>query len=321
MATTTAPAVLPDKRERWLAARREMIGASDVPAILGVDVRSGPLAIYAQKVSDKADPADRAWMKFGRRVEGAIADWYADETGREAADLGGCEIQRHPDLPFLGATLDRLTAGNEAHPDPLGKPCSRTTANAAPLEAKAVAGFKAHEWRDDPPLPAVVQVQIQMACTGAQWGSLAALLGGVSFVWRDLLRDDAFLAAAYPRLEAFWLRVQRREPPEADALPGTSEAIRRLWSDADGETVTLDQEAAELVTAWESAKSGIGTQKDTADEKENKLRVLLGSASFGRLPDGSVLTLKVTKRAGYSVEPCEYRTLRRWFPRLLRRGR
>lgn len=316
-----APAIVRSPREAWLAERRNHIGASDVAAILGVDPRRGALAVYASKVSDAADPDETRWMKFGRRIEGAIADWYSEDTGRPALDLGAFEIQRHPDAPFLGATLDRMTGGSDAHPDPFGRAVvgAATTPHCGPLEAKAVAGFKAKEWREDPPLHYQVQLQAQLACTGASWGSLVALIGGIALAWRDLERDDAFLAVALPKLEAFWLRVQRREPPEADALPGTSEAIRRLWSKADGETIPLDHAALQLVTSWEAAKVRRDSAEETKDEAENRLRTLLGPASYGSLPDGSVLTLKEQHRKSYTVQPADFRVLRRWFPKLPRR--
>jgi len=311
---TSAPAIVRTEREAWLAERRKLIGASEVAAILGVDPRMGPLAVYASKVSDTADVEETRWMKWGRRVEGAIADGYADETGRPVVDCGAHEIRRHPYAPFLGATLDRLTGGSLAHPEPIEGMLR------VPLEAKAVAGFKAKEWAEDPPLHYQVQLQAQLACTGAQWGSLVALIGGISLAWRDLLRNDAFLAAALPKLEEFWLRVERRQPPDADGLPGTTAAVRALWSEEDGETVPLDVEALELVSLWEKAKA---IEKGTEDEIEtlgNRLRARMGSASFGALPDGSMLTLRTTKRAGYTVQPTEYRALRRWWPKLLRRG-
>jgi putative phage-type endonuclease len=311
---SSAPAVLRSKREAWLAERRNHIGASDVAAILGVDPYRGPLAVYAAKVGD-IDQHETRWMRWGRLVEGAIAEGFSYETERPVADLGAFEIQRHPDLKFLAATLDRVTQGSEKNLDPMG----RHHSDAGPLECKAVAGFKAKDWKEEPPLHFQVQLQAQLACTGAQWGCLVALLGGVALAWRDLQRDDSFLAAALPKLEAFWMNVQRRQPPEADGLPGTSDAIKALWSEPDGETVALGQDAFDLVEQWESAKALRGEAEGKVDELENKLRTRMGSATFGALLDGRFLTLKKVERAGFVAKPTSYRSLRLWRPRLHRR--
>jgi putative phage-type endonuclease len=310
-----APAII-DARKAWLARRKELLTASECAAVLGQDPRRGPLAVYAEKVGD-VEVEETPWMRWGRRVEGAIAEGYAEETGRPVTDLGAHEIQVHPALPWLGATLDRQTAGSEKTPAPI----DHGPFYGAPLEAKAVAGHKAAEWREDPPLEYQIQLQVQIACTSATWGSLVALIGGLSLAWRDLLRNDRFLAAALPKLEEFWLRVQRRDPPEADALPGTTIAIKRLWSEDDGETVALGHEALELVDGWEAARLRTTEAEERQQDLENKLRLRLQGATFGALPDGTFVTLKTTSRKGYTavVEPTTYRTLRRFRPRIRRR--
>jgi putative phage-type endonuclease len=298
-----------EKRARaaWLAERRSLITASDVAAILGEDPRRGPAAVWAQKVGEvEADEA--AWMRRGRRLEVAIAEEYSEETGRPVHALDPYSIIRHPDLPWLGATLDRETEGCTANP--------ALAAGRAPLELKAVGGGAVREWREEPPLHYQIQVQIQMACTGRQWGSLTALLSGLTLTWKDLARNDRFLAAALPRLEEFRLRVQRREPPEADGLPGTTAALKALYADEDGATVPLDYDALTLTDAWEGAGSQCRGFEAAREGFENKLRLRLGDATFGALPDGSFLSLKTTKRAGYTVEATSYRQLRRFRPRL-----
>lgn len=310
-----APAIGHDARAQWLARRRELVTASDAAAILGADPRRGALQVYLEKTTDQELVEETRWMRFGRKVEGAIADWYEHDTNRATLDLGALEIQRHPDLPWLGATLDRETAGSIKHPAPGGV----HDASVGPLEAKAVAGFKASEWREDPPLQYIVQLQIQMACTKASWGTLAALIGGVSLVWRDQLRDEAFLAAALPVLEEFRARVLRRDPPPSDGLEGTHEAVKRAWPLADGATIAIEPDVLSMVDEWERHKAAAKLVEREVRAAEDDLRVRMGDATFGALTDGSFLTLKTTKRAGYSVEPCEFRTLRRQRPRLPKR--
>jgi putative phage-type endonuclease len=301
-------------RERWLAERRELVTASDAAAILGFDPRRSSLSVYAEKIG-VIESQDNDWMAFGRDVEGAIAKAYTRRTGRPALDLGAFDIRRHPDAPWLGATRDRETAGSDDHPAPADGP--------APLECKAVAGMKASQWEEEPPVEYQIQVQIQAACTAAQWASLVALIGGLQVAWRDLLRNDRFLAVALPKLEEFHLRVQRREPPEeVDAKSATTAALKALYADEDGETLSLTDEAMQLADQWEAARVRSKEFEGQADELENKVRRLLGDASFAMLPDGSLLSLRVTNVKGYTrvVAPSSYRRLRRVRPRLRRRA-
>lgn len=308
--------VTDQERREWLAQRGKHIGASEVAAILGVDPRRGQLALYALKTG-AMQTEDSPAMRWGRKAEALVAEAYGEETGRPVLDPDK-RIHRHPALQCLGASLDRLTAGSEAHPAPI-PPLSPRNATV-PLECKVVNVFKADEWRDEPPLQFVVQVQMQMACTGAQWASLVAMIGWPPRpTWVDIPRHEQFIAEALPRIEEFWLRVQRREPPDTDLKPETTRAIRALWPADTGEMIDLPAEALDLVVEWETAKAAREAQKDQAQDLENKLRTMLRDATIGLLPDGTSLTLKTTSRAGYTVEPCTYRTLRRFTPKGLKK--
>lgn len=305
-------AIVHDAREQWLIRRKELIGASDVAAILGEDPRRGALAVYAEKIGALEPQADNDWLAFGRDVEGAIAKGYARRTGRPVEDLGAFEIQTHPDIPWLGATLDRVTAGSEAFPAP--------APGRGPLQLKAVGGRAVAEWKGREPVHYVIQVQIEIACTGAQWGALGALFHGIDIEPRDVPRSDRFIAAAIPRLEEFRWRVLNRMPPEeADGLESTGRALRALFAEGDGKTIALDHEALDLANRLATAKHRIAIEEDEAEDIANTLRLRIGAATFGALPDGSYLTLKESSRKGYEVKPKKFRALRRWTPRLQRR--
>jgi putative phage-type endonuclease len=308
------PTVVGDARERWLAERREpgLITASDVAAILEIDPRRGPLAVYAEKIGATQPLEDEDWLAFGRDVEGAIAKGYTRKTGRPARDLG-LVIQRHPDIPWLGATWDRETEGSELMPAPAAGP--------GPLEIKAVGGRAVAEWKDTEPTWYVVQLNIQMFVRGSAWGSLAPMFNGQTIEARDHLRNDRFLALAVPRLEEFRQRVLRREPPEeTDGLAATSRAVRALFP-GDGRTVPLDgPDVLDLVARWESAKHQRAASDAAAEEIENELRRRLDGATFGALLDGTYLRIKRSHRRGFTVAPTTYTVLDRFRPRIRRRA-
>lgn len=304
------PTVLGDARARWLTRRRELITASDVAAILGHDPRRGAFQVWAEKLG-LVEPEDNPWMRRGRRFEGPIAEEYAEETGRVVYAPDPFAIAVHPDVSYLGATLDRETEGSIANPAP--------APGRAPLELKNVSGMKAKEWRQDPPEHFLIQVQVQIACTGAQWASLAALIGGLQLAWVDITRHDRFIAAMLPKLERFRWHVERRIAPEADGLPGTSAVLRALHAEEDGTTIDLGADALDLADELDRAR----TWKRTATSQErtaaNKLKARMGAATFGSLPDGSYLALKTIERDAYEVEETSFRQLRRFWPRLRRR--
>ncbi len=267
-------------REQWLAKRRESIQASEWANILGVG-RDSALAVYEAKTTDNIALADNDWLRFGRDVEGAIAQMYAAKTGRTVRDLGATTITVHPEIPYLGATLDRETEASEECPGPDGP---------APLELKHVSRFdiSANEWSEDPPLMYQIQVQAQMACSGAAWGSLAGMFPGYQLAWVDLPRDDGFIAAALPVLAEFWERVQRRDPPPPTG-PRCLDAVKRLYSAETGETVTLDPAMLDVADKWDVAKAAGREAEVVKKECEAKIRAEIGSATFGDLGDGTLL--------------------------------
>lgn len=296
-----------DPRSAWLARRRELVTASDIAAILGEDERRGPLAVYAAKVGD-VESEETLPMRRGRRMEGAIADEYAEQTGREVLDLGAHEIQIHPDVPWLGATLDRVTC--------------RDAATRGPLEIKLAIG-SGHQWRNEPPLAYLFQVQVEIACYAAPWGSLAGLVGPGPLSVSDHERDEDLLGLMLPKLEHFRWHVERRLPTacehegcvmHADAKPGTSAAVRRLWGTVGRETVPLDDEALRLVERWETRKALAAESDKAAKAIENELRARLGDAAFGALPDGRFVRRVARKRGSYTVEPAEWVQLDVWRP-------
>ncbi len=302
---SAAPAIVHDEEQQWLLEGREIVTASEAAAIIGADERRGALAVWASKTGG-VETIETLPMRRGRRLEAIIVEEYGEQTGRPVEPWPRFKRLRHPTVPFIGATLDATTL--------LG-------AITIPLEAKSALG-SAREWGDEPPLGYQCQAQLQSQCFGSPAAAIAGLVGPGPLKTYDLDRDDAFFAALLPLLERFMWHVRNHIPPEADGLPGTTAAIRRLWSTADGQTIPLDREALTLTEEWEAAQARGAAAAATAQELENKLRRLLGSASFGALADGTYLALQVTNVRGYTktVKPTSYRRLRRFRPRLRRRG-
>lgn len=301
------------RREAWLQKRRRFLTASDCGAVLGFSDRRGPLEVYLEKVHGY-QPQELRIMRRGRLMEPVVAAEYAEETGRPVFEPDPYALVVHPSIPWLACTQDRRTEGTEAEPSP--------APGQAPLELKNLGGITAAQFREEPPTEYQIQVQVQLSCTGEQWGSLAAMIAGQAIAWKDLPRHDRFLGMAFPRLDAFWLRVLRREPPEADGLPCTTAALKAVYADDDHETVPLDREALDLVEAHERARLERTAAEKREQELENKLRLRMGPATFGALPDGSFLSLRKTDVRGHTtvVKPHSYRALRRFWPRLLRRA-
>lgn len=295
------------RRRAWLKRRQLGVGASEVAGILGVDPRRGATVIYANKVAeiqaedlepedDEDDP-----MFWGREFEDPVARWYGRKTGRTVINPGAYATIQHPKLPILFATPDRKIIDAKR--------------GEGDLECKAVSVFGRPDlWGSAPPLWYQVQHAVQLACSGHEWGSIAAILYGTKPVYFDLERNDKFIAAMLRAVEQFWERVERRDPPPPDGTAETREALRRLWPKDSGRTITLPDEVLPWVADYDKAREAEKAATSWKEECEEQIKAAMQDATVAHLPNAwerGSFQWKVEPRSGYTVEPCEPRVFRR----------
>lgn len=295
-------------REKWLEQRRyrEGVGyciqASEVAAILGFDDHRTALDVYVQKITGNSIE-DNDPMLLGRCLEDGIARAYREKTDRPVTDPGDFTIFEHSDVPWLGATLDRHTWETEE---------DSTSIPGSPLELKNVGGYNAGQWADGPPLWLQIQLQMQIACSGAEWGAYCAVVGGSSIHYDDMDRSESFINSTIRVLEGFKWRLDNERPPDPTTAKCLN-AVKTLYPEDSGETITLGNEHLDLTNELEDNKSTLKEIKKDNDEIEAKLRAIMGEATFGILNDGTMLTLKTThrKESTRTIKASSYRTLRR----------
>lgn len=303
-----------DKREEWLKQRRNYIGASDVAAILGLDPRRGQMHVWASKVHGYSEK-DKRSMLVGRLTEKLIGKIYNIETDRDILGDEDAEtsICVHPDFPWLGATLDDVTQGSDKYPAPFE--------DVGPLELKNTSGFvnvqgawkriKPHEWEEFAPMAYRIQTQIQMACLGSQWGSLAALFSNNTLAWFDMERHDRVLNAIYPKLETFWKLVETKTPPPLGELP-VLDVVKAVYNEETGETMEFTEDQEKVVLELQELRSSISASEKVKKALEAEVRVYMKDKTFGKIPStGTYVTLKTTHRKGYTrvIKPGKFRTL------------
>jgi putative phage-type endonuclease len=255
----------------WLNARRKILTASAAADVLGFGKYSGALGVWGEKVHGVVQEENIA-MRAGHYMEPFITDEYVATTGRNVVDPGEYTIFMHPEIQFLGATIDRLVEREKS-------------GNAGPLELKNTAVGSPRTWVEDSP-QFRTQLQVQMACCEASWGALAGLIRCSELVYEDIDRDEEFLQAIYPLLEEFWWHVESEVPPPDNtkfALP----AAKKLWPNTDGNTVLLSQDAIDAWTAFNLNAEMEKTHKYFKQNFEAIVRTELGDCTFGDLRDGT----------------------------------
>ena len=297
---------------RWLEERRSSIGASDSAAILGVSPFATELDIHASKVLPVEKREESEHLKWGRRLEGVIAAGYAEDTGRRILDPGPYTIKRRDfDGVPLSCTLDYQQYAGPVSGDPKDNP-------PGVLEIKNTAGFMDHNWNEGIPLYYEIQIQHQMAVMDWGWGTVCVLVGGSKLHYHDVEPNGEFVRKLMAACARFWRCVEAREEPAPTARD--KRPLELLHPDDSGDVIALPPEAEELILAKDEAKGDIKAREDDKALIENKLRALLGNATFGELPNGMRASWKNQKTKGYTVVHKERtnRILRTHIPKALR---
>lgn len=289
-----------ETRDEWLAARKEFIGASEAPIVLGVSPYCSPLKLWSQKTGRIEPDEENKQMRRGTRLEPVVADMVAEETGWTLRDDGRYTVRIHSELEWMGCTLDRII-------EPVDE---RGPGN---LQIKTASAFAAHEWDSGIPLHVAVQVQHELAVTGFSWGAVAVLIGGDDLKLLAFERNERFINAMIGREYDFMRCLWEDMPPPVDGSEATAEALKKLYPHCTGASVDLPADAA----AWDEKLSAVKTDlKRLESEKmelENLIKSAIGEAAYGVLPNGGryawlTRQRQYEARAAYTVE---YRELRR----------
>lgn len=295
----------------WLRRRSEGIGASDAPVILGLSKFKSPFQLFHEKLGLEPTPPDEIEaVEWGLTLEEPLARRFQRETGRMVTAPNPWEMQQHDTIDWLIGTIDRwqLIEG----PTPIVQTGDTVIGGTlVPLELKTAHFAIGMEWKDEPPLAYLVQVQHQLAVTGAPSASIACLIGGSKFVWTDVQRDDDFIKMLLEKEAEFWQRLVTRNAPPVDGSERTTDTLKRLYAGENGEVIALPPEALD----WDADLQAVDLVLDEAKAKRTLLRNqfmnAIGNALVGQLSNGVLYTFKTVNKKAYSVKATSYRELRR----------
>lgn len=264
------PASLSEE-QAWHHRRSTGIGGSEAGTILGLNQYQDAYDLWLIKTGRKEAPdlSDNMAVKMGHKLEGIVADLYAEATGhRVVIDE---THYRHKDMPWLVGNVDRLVEGERRI-----------------LECKTASGFAAKkngfgpgnvyglngevlEICDQVPESYLIQVQHYMNVLDYPVADLAVLIDGRDFRIYTIERDDELIDAMNAQITAFWFdSVIGGNPPATTAPPPPPEANPDSPIEADGTMLELLQARAELTAAIDELKA----EQATVDDQ---LKAFMGS--------------------------------------------
>lgn len=257
--------------------RKTGIGASEIAAVCGMDKYQTPYHVWARKTGNLADFEGNEFTKWGTILEPHILN--------EAAAQLGVFITR-PDPEFQAGHPDHHLAGFHRHPDaPLF--CNLDgwfldpACDLCVIDAKASGddtGWGA-PWTSQVPDHYYLQIQAQIACTGAKLGYLAR--------WDrhtcetsiyTIPADQEAIGLILETARDFWDNyVKTNTPPDRPPYPEAAVILSRTAANA---SVTIELDPA-LVQAERDARKAKQEAEEAHEAARARVALALGDAKVG----------------------------------------
>lgn len=280
-------------RAAWLAERRTGIGASESAAILGLSPYATPYSVWAVKTG-RAPEATGERLRAGLALEPYLRERYTLGTGRALA-YWPYDLRRHPDHPWLLATLDATTVDEDGE--------------QMLVEIKTTEDRDA--WSGEVPPWVRVQVQHQLLVTGMSRADVIVAIGLHTVRVDRIEADERFQAAMLRTLSSFWRHVVDDIPPPIDTHEATSRALTRSRVVDDAPPAVLPPESAEWDAELTRVKAEIKALEERRTSLENSIKAAIGDAPAGLLPTGGRYTFGQQTRSEVTIPASSFRVLRR----------
>ena len=282
----------------WLEYRKQGIGGSDASVVCGISRYKSPVELWMEKTNQIPCQEAGEAAYWGTQLEAMVRTEFSKRTGVEVRRV--LQLLQSAEYPFMLANLDGVCE----HPD-LG---------TCVFEAKTASAYKAGEWDDAIPDEYMLQIQHYMAVAGYQGAYIAVLIGGNTFRWRFVARDESLIASLI-KLEAdFWNHVKDGTPPPLD---GSNAAVRFLSEQFPNSTpqsqIILPDTAAELLRQYEDACEQLEDIAQQKQQAENLLKQMMGENEIGKL-ENHIVTWK-----SIAQERLDSKTLKAEHPALYRK--
>ena len=149
------------------------------------------------------------------------------------------------------------------------------------FEAKTASAFKAGEWENSIPDEYMLQVQHYMAVTGFKAAYVAVLIGGNTFRWRLVERDEELIAMLIQLEREFWDFVKNDTLPPLDGSETTAKFLAEKFTESRKAQIDLPDGAAELIQQYETASEQLSAITEQQRLAENLLKEMLGENEVG----------------------------------------
>ena len=282
----------------WLEYRKQGIGGSDAAAVCGISRYKSPVELWMEKTDQLPHQEAGESAYWGTQLEALVRTEFSKRTGIEVRTVN--QILQSEEHLFMLANLDGVCH----HPD----------FGICGFEAKTASAYKAQEWEDSIPDEYQLQIQHYMAVTGYKGFYIAVLIGGNTFRWRFVERDEELIAMLIELERNFWEHVQDMTPPALDGSDASAKFLADRFPDSiPTSQINLPEMAAALLQQYDAAIQQMEVLAEQKQKAENLLKEMLGSNEIGIIGE-RVITWK-----SISQERLDSRTLKAEHPTIYKK--
>lgn len=284
--------------EEWLEYRKQGIGGSDASVVCGVSRYKSPVELWMEKTNQFQAQESGEPAYWGAQLEPLVRAEFTRRTGIEVIHRN--ELLQSEEHPFMLANLDGICE----HPD----------FGPVIFEAKTASAYKAGEWESTIPDEYQLQIQHYMAVTGYKGAYIAVLIGGNTFKWRFVERDEELIAMLIELESAFWNHVQEGTPPPLDGSDASAKFLAQRFPNSNPKSsIALPDAAADLLAQYDDACAQLEAITEQKQQAENLLKEMMGENEVGTAGDRIVTWKSV------SQERLDSKTLKAEHPTLCKK--
>ena len=267
--------------EEWLEWRKKGIGGSDASVVCGVNRWKSPVELWSDKIGQLPYQEAGEAAYWGKQLESLVKAEFTKRTGIEVVSVN--KLLQSKEYPFMLANLDGV--------------CRHPTYGTCVFEAKTANAFAQNDWNDsDVPIIYAIQVQHYMAVTGYMGAYIAVLIGGNTFKWTFLERDEELISALIQRENDFWEHVQSDIPPPLDGSEASARFLSKKFpNSAIRSKIKLPETAVALIQQYETVCEQLEQITERKQEAENLLKQMLGDNEAGIAGDRIITWKTVTQ--------------------------
>jgi putative phage-type endonuclease len=266
--------------DEWLGLRKNGIGGSDASVVCGINKWKSPIELWMEKTDQMPCQEAGEAAYWGNQLESLVKSEFTKRTGIEITPLN--QLLQSIEYPYMLANID----GTCSHP--IYGPCI--------FEAKTSSAYRAEEWSDNIPDEYILQVQHYLTVTGYPGAYIAVLIGGNTFNWKFIERDDELIAMLIQLEGDFWRHIQERVPPAMDGSDASAKFLSERFPDSiPASKIVLPADAAALINQYETACEEVKKFTEQKQEAENLLKQMIGDSESGVIGNRVVTWKSITQ--------------------------